>query len=116
MCKTVRMQMGARHWQSILSKPGQAWLGDSCVASVLLTALLQPLPAHGLWDGSCLGKIVGLVELLYSEFSGFPCCHWWQCDASCQLAADLVRCHGRFWSLGPFCSSSLGLIFASRFQ
>lgn len=39
--------------------------GDSCVTSVLLTGLLQPLPAQWFWDGSCLGKIVRLVELLH---------------------------------------------------
>lgn len=57
MCKPVRMEMGAWHWQSILSKQGQTWLGDSCVTSVLLTALLQPLPAQGFWDGSCQGRL-----------------------------------------------------------
>lgn len=39
-------------WQNKPSKQGQAWLGDSCVASALVAAPLQPLPARRLWEDS----------------------------------------------------------------
>lgn len=43
--------MGAGHLQNKPSKQGQAWLGDSCVASTLVAAPLQPLLAQRLWQG-----------------------------------------------------------------
>lgn len=96
---------------SILSKQGQAWLGAGQLCGLCAAdhpAAAPPCPAA--WE-DCEAE-----EWLHSEPPGFPGCHWQQGDTSFRLATDLARCHGRCWSLGPFCSSSIVLIFAKRFQ